>query len=161
MFAKKPANPGSTIPAGALVFLFTGNDVTVTYDLGDLCASGKVIYVLQSDCNRTAGAFLLTRSTATGGCASGSSTAISNSTLTGAATATQYSISGCDTTSLSGLGFSSQNITSGVTGPISKGTNSPRSRTVSPKRKRTILFINPVVPVLSLMPKATWSPIST
>ena len=64
----------------------------------------------------TAGAFLLTRSTATGGCASGSSTAISNSTLTGAATATQYSISGCDTTSFSGLGFSSQNITSGVTG---------------------------------------------
>jgi gliding motility-associated-like protein len=53
-----PANPGSTIPAGALVFLFTGNDVTVTYDLGDLCASGKVIYVLQSDCNRTAGAFV-------------------------------------------------------------------------------------------------------
>jgi len=63
----------------------------------------------------TAGAFLLTRST-TSGCASGSSTAISNSTLTGAATATQYSISGCDVTSLSALGFSSQNITTGVTG---------------------------------------------
>lgn len=53
-----PANPGSTIPAGALVFLFTGNDVTVTYDLGDLCSTGKVIYVLQSNCNRTAGAFV-------------------------------------------------------------------------------------------------------
>lgn len=53
-----PANPGSSIPAGALVFLFTGNDVTVTYNLGDLCAEGKVIYVLQSSCERTAGAFV-------------------------------------------------------------------------------------------------------
>lgn len=61
------------------------------------------------------GAFLLARPT-TGSCASGSTTAISNATLTGTATATQYSISGCDSSSLSSLGFSSQNISTGVTG---------------------------------------------
>ena len=55
----------------------------------------------------TAAAFLLTRgSSATGGCASASTTAISNSSLSGTTpTATQYSITGCDTNSLSSIGF--------------------------------------------------------
>jgi hypothetical protein len=66
----------------------------------------------------TAAAFLLTRgSSATGGCASASTTAISNSSLSGTTpTATQYSITGCDTNSLSSIGFSSQNISTGLTG---------------------------------------------
>ena len=65
-----------------------------------------------------AAAFLLTRgSSATGGCASASTTAISNSSLSGTTpTATQYSITGCDTNSLSSIGFSSQNISTGLTG---------------------------------------------
>ncbi len=64
-----------------------------------------------------AAAYLLTRGSTSGACASGSTTAISNSTLSGTtATATQYSISGCDSNSLSSLGLSSQNITTGVTG---------------------------------------------
>jgi hypothetical protein len=66
----------------------------------------------------TAAAFLLTRgSSATGGCASASTTAISNSSLSGTTpTATQYSITGCDTNSLSSIGFSSQSISTGLTG---------------------------------------------
>ncbi len=65
-----------------------------------------------------AAAFLLTRgSSATGGCASASTTAISNSSLSGTTpTATQYSITGCDTNSLSSIGFSSQSISTGLTG---------------------------------------------
>ena len=66
----------------------------------------------------TAAAFLLTRgSSATGGCASASTTAISNSSLSGTTpTATQYSITGCDANSLSSIGFSSQSISTGLTG---------------------------------------------
>ncbi len=64
-----------------------------------------------------AAAFLLARSSSAGGCASGSTTAIANSNLgSTSASATQYSISGCDSNTLSSLGFSSQNITTGVTG---------------------------------------------
>ena len=50
-------------------------------------------------------------------CASSSTTTISNSELgTTPAMATQYNISGCDSNSLFSLGFSSQNITTGITG---------------------------------------------
>ncbi|MBP9162233.1 MAG: hypothetical protein KBF99_03580, partial [Leptospiraceae bacterium] len=64
-----------------------------------------------------AAAFLLTRSSTSGGCASASTTAISNSALSGTTpTATQYSISGCDANSLSTIGFSSQSISTGLTG---------------------------------------------
>ncbi len=64
-----------------------------------------------------AAAFLLTRGSSSGGCASASTTAISNSALSGTTpTATQYSISGCDANSLSTIGFSSQSISTGVTG---------------------------------------------
>lgn len=60
---------------------------------------------------------LLNRSSVSSGCASASTTAISNSALSGTTpTATQYAISGCDANSLSSVGLSSQNITSGVTG---------------------------------------------
>lgn len=60
-----------------------------------------------------AASFLLTSSS----CTSSAATTISNTALGSTApTATQYTISGCDVNSLSGLGFSSQNITTGVTG---------------------------------------------
>lgn len=60
---------------------------------------------------------LLNRGSVSSGCASASTTAISNSALSGTTpTATQYSISGCDVNSLSSIGLSGQNITPGVTG---------------------------------------------
>lgn len=60
--------------------------------------------------------FLLSRGS-TGSCASGATTSISNTALgTTSASATQYTISGCDTNSLNALGFSSQNISTGATG---------------------------------------------
>ena len=64
----------------------------------------------------TAAAFLLTRgSSATGGCASASTTAISNSSLSGTTpTATQYSITGCDTNSLSSIGLTGTSVNSNI-----------------------------------------------
>lgn len=52
------AGPTTTIPAGAAVILFTNNNVTATYNFGTLCSSNQAIYILQSNCDRTAGAFV-------------------------------------------------------------------------------------------------------
>lgn len=53
----RAAGPGDFIPPGAIVVLFTSNNTSVTYNLSDYCASGKLVYILQSSCARTGGAF--------------------------------------------------------------------------------------------------------
>ena len=52
------AGPGTLVPSGAIVILFTNNNVTTTYDLSTLCSNGQTIYVMQSACDRNAGAFV-------------------------------------------------------------------------------------------------------
>jgi gliding motility-associated-like protein len=52
-----PAGPGTAIPPDALVVFFTSSSVTIDYDFGSFCASGRDVYVMQSNCNRTVGAF--------------------------------------------------------------------------------------------------------
>lgn len=52
-----PLSPGDIVPPGALVYVFTSNNVSVNYDLTDICNDGKVVYILQSGCERTQGAF--------------------------------------------------------------------------------------------------------
>ena len=52
-----PAGPGDFIPADALVIFYTSNDVTFDYDINTLCNSGHNVYVMQSACKRTMGAF--------------------------------------------------------------------------------------------------------
>jgi len=51
------AGPSTPIPAGALVVVFTSSNLNVNYDFDGLCANGETIYVLQSDCPRSKGAF--------------------------------------------------------------------------------------------------------
>ncbi len=51
------AGPGTTVPSGAVVVLFTSNNVTATYNFAALCGSTQAIYVMQSSCARTGGAF--------------------------------------------------------------------------------------------------------
>ena len=51
------AGPGSVVPAGAAVVLFTSRNVTANYNFTALCSSTQAIYVMQSNCQRTGGAF--------------------------------------------------------------------------------------------------------
>lgn len=51
------AGPGTNIPAGAIVVIFTSSAATTTYDFEAYCAAGETIYVMQNSCARTAGAF--------------------------------------------------------------------------------------------------------
>jgi gliding motility-associated-like protein len=46
-----------TIPADAIVVLFNSSAVTGTYNFSSLCNVGKKIYVMQSNCARTGGAY--------------------------------------------------------------------------------------------------------
>lgn len=52
-----PAGPGTSIPAGALVVIWTSSAASTTYNFDALCAAGETIYVMQSTCARSAGAF--------------------------------------------------------------------------------------------------------
>lgn len=52
-----PAPPGLSVPANALVLVFTSSDVNYTYDISGLCGKGLPIYVMQSSCQRSIGAF--------------------------------------------------------------------------------------------------------
>ncbi len=56
-----PAGPNDIIPPGALVVVFiTGTTVTedvAATDFSNICPAGQPVYILQNDCNRTAGAF--------------------------------------------------------------------------------------------------------
>lgn len=51
------AGPGDFIPADALVIFYMSANVTIDYDLSTLCNSGHNVYVMQSACSRTMGAF--------------------------------------------------------------------------------------------------------
>jgi gliding motility-associated-like protein len=52
-----PASPTDSIPANAIILLFTSDNVTANYGIAGLCNLGYPIYVLQSACERTIGAF--------------------------------------------------------------------------------------------------------
>ncbi len=52
-----PAGPGTAIPPGALVVIWTSADASTSYSFENLCAAGETIYVMQSSCVRAAGAF--------------------------------------------------------------------------------------------------------
>ncbi len=51
------AGPGDFIPPDALVIFYTSSEVTFDYDNTSLCNSGRDVYVMQSSCKRTMGAF--------------------------------------------------------------------------------------------------------
>jgi gliding motility-associated-like protein len=51
-------NPSQTIPPNAYVLVFTSVNENVDYDLSTLCGLGYDIYIFQSDCARTQGAFV-------------------------------------------------------------------------------------------------------
>ena len=52
-----PASQTDSIPANAIILLFTSDNVTANYGIAGLCNLGYPIYVLQSACERTIGAF--------------------------------------------------------------------------------------------------------
>jgi len=52
-----PIGPSDTIPANVSVFLFHSNNITQTYDFSNFCATGSTLYVMQSNCKRTIGAY--------------------------------------------------------------------------------------------------------
>jgi hypothetical protein len=52
-----PIGPSDTIPANVSVFLFHSNNITQTYDFSNFCATGSTLYVMQSSCKRTIGAY--------------------------------------------------------------------------------------------------------
>lgn len=52
-----PASPTDSIPPNAIILLFTSDSVTAGYSINGLCNLGYPIYVLQSACVRTIGAF--------------------------------------------------------------------------------------------------------
>lgn len=52
-----PAGPGDVIPADAIVVFFTSSLVTIDYDFSTFCSSGRDVYIMQSGCRRTLGAF--------------------------------------------------------------------------------------------------------
>ncbi|MCF8238776.1 MAG: gliding motility-associated C-terminal domain-containing protein [Saprospiraceae bacterium] len=52
-----PAGPGTVIPPGALVVIWTSANASTAYSFENLCAAGETIYVMQSSCVRAAGAF--------------------------------------------------------------------------------------------------------
>lgn len=61
----KVVTPSMTIPPNSYVILFCSNNVTKKYDFSNICASGLVLYVMQSSCMRTSGAFTNGASTTT------------------------------------------------------------------------------------------------
>ncbi len=52
-----PASPADSIPPNAIILLFTSDSVSAGYSINGLCNLGYPIYVLQSACVRTIGAF--------------------------------------------------------------------------------------------------------
>lgn len=52
-----PASPTDSIPPNAIILVFTSDSVNVTYNINGLCNTGHPIYVVQSACTRTIGAF--------------------------------------------------------------------------------------------------------
>lgn len=52
-----PASPSDSIPPNAVILLFTSDSVSASYSINGLCNLGYPIYVLQSSCVRTIGAF--------------------------------------------------------------------------------------------------------
>lgn len=51
------AGPGDYIPGDALVIFYTSSEVTFDYNINTICGSGHNVYVMQSGCRRTMGAF--------------------------------------------------------------------------------------------------------
>lgn len=51
------AGPGATIPAGALVIVFTSSAASTSYNFDALCQAGHTLYIMQNACPRTIGAF--------------------------------------------------------------------------------------------------------
>lgn len=58
-----PAGPGTTIPPGVLVVVWTSSAASTQYNFDNLCAAGQTIYVMQNTCARTIGAFSNSSST--------------------------------------------------------------------------------------------------
>lgn len=52
-----PAGPGTTIPPGVLVVVWTSSAASTPYNFDNLCAAGQTIYVMQNTCARSIGAF--------------------------------------------------------------------------------------------------------
>lgn len=52
-----PASPTDSIPANAIILCFTSDSVNTIYNVNGLCNLGYPIYVVQSACKRTIGAF--------------------------------------------------------------------------------------------------------
>jgi len=52
-----PVGPGASIPANAFVVLQTSAGASTQYDFSGACATQQCIYVIQSTCARSAGAF--------------------------------------------------------------------------------------------------------
>lgn len=52
-----PVNINDTIPPNATVIFFHSRTVTKRYDLSNFCQSGNILYVMQSSCKRTIGAY--------------------------------------------------------------------------------------------------------
>lgn len=52
-----PASPTDSIPPNAIILCFTSDNVTANYSVNGLCNLGFPIYVIQSSCTRTIGAF--------------------------------------------------------------------------------------------------------
>jgi gliding motility-associated-like protein len=52
-----PASPSDSIPANAIILCFTSDSVNNIYNINGLCNYGYPIYVVQSSCTRTIGAF--------------------------------------------------------------------------------------------------------
>ena len=51
------AGPGTSIPPNAPVIIFPSSGANAVFDFSTLCLTGVTIYVMQSSCNRDAGAF--------------------------------------------------------------------------------------------------------
>jgi hypothetical protein len=51
------AGPGTTVPAGVPVIVFTSSNFSFAYNWASLCPFAPTIYLMQSDCARTVGAF--------------------------------------------------------------------------------------------------------
>lgn len=52
-----PASPTDSIPANAIILVFTSDSVNVNYNINGLCNTGHPIYILESACTRSIGAF--------------------------------------------------------------------------------------------------------
>lgn len=52
-----PASPSDSIPPNAIILCFTSDSVNNIYNINGLCNYGYPIYVVQSSCTRTIGAF--------------------------------------------------------------------------------------------------------